>query len=100
MDFLTKEKVNEGEVQQYYIEESHPAIIPPETFDLVQIEFQKRKVLGKALPVYLQVRLYAENGGFTAVRYGTQQQVPKVIWQCNRKFKARKMLPPISPKNS
>ena len=44
VDFLTKKKkINEGEVQQYYIENSHPAIIPPETFDLVQIELQRRK---------------------------------------------------------
>ena len=39
VDFLTKKsKVNEGEVPQYYIEESHPAIIVPEEFELVQAE--------------------------------------------------------------
>ena len=39
VDFLTKKtKVNEGEVPQYYVEESHPAIIPPEEFELVQAE--------------------------------------------------------------
>lgn len=44
VDFLTKKKkINEGEVQQYYIENSHPAIIPPETYDLVQIELERRK---------------------------------------------------------
>ena len=37
VDFLTKKtKVNEGEVPQYYVEESHPAIISPEEFELVQ----------------------------------------------------------------
>ena len=31
-----KKKVNEGEVPQYYIEESHEAIISPEEFEEVQ----------------------------------------------------------------
>ncbi|MEN6326925.1 MAG: recombinase family protein, partial [Syntrophomonas sp.] len=36
VDFLTKkQKVNEGEVPQYYVENSHPAIISPEVFGLV-----------------------------------------------------------------
>ena len=44
VDFLTKKKkINEGEVPQYYVENSHPAIIEPETFDLVQLEMKKRK---------------------------------------------------------
>ena len=43
-DFLTKKmKVNEGEVPQYYVENSHPAIISPEMFEAVQAELAKRK---------------------------------------------------------
>ena len=46
VDFLTKKsKVNEGEVPQYYIEESHPAIIEPEEFELVQAELLRRQNL-------------------------------------------------------
>lgn len=38
VDFLTKKKkINEGEVQQYYIENSHPAIILPETAQYVDV---------------------------------------------------------------
>ena len=38
-DFLTKKmKINEGEVPQYYVEHSHPAIIEPEVFDMAQDE--------------------------------------------------------------
>lgn len=45
VDFLTKnKKVNEGEVPQYYVENSHPTIVSSEIFDLVQAEFEKRKV--------------------------------------------------------
>ena len=44
VDFLTKkQKVNEGEVPQYYVTNSHPAIIEPELFDLVQYELKTRK---------------------------------------------------------
>ena len=44
VDFLTKKKKkNEGEVPQYYVENSHEAIISPEVFDMVQYEFEKRK---------------------------------------------------------
>jgi site-specific DNA recombinase len=39
IDFLTKKmKVNKGEIPQYYVENSHPAIVSPEAFDLVQHE--------------------------------------------------------------
>ena len=47
-DFLTKKfKVNEGEVPQYYVEGSHPAIIEPEIFDAVQVELKRRKQQGR-----------------------------------------------------
>ena len=43
-DFLTKKmKVNEGEVPQYYVENSHPAIVSSEMYDLVQQELERRK---------------------------------------------------------
>ena len=44
VDFLQKKtKVNEGEVPQYYVENSHPAIIEPEEWDRVQIELARPK---------------------------------------------------------
>ena len=46
-DFLTKEKVkNTGQVQQYYVENSHPAIIDPDEWDAVQAEIERRKSSG------------------------------------------------------
>ena len=48
-DFLTKKmKVNEGEVPQYYVENSHPAIIEPEVFDMAQDELARRKQAGRS----------------------------------------------------
>lgn len=44
VDFLTKKRVkNTGDVPQYYVQESHSAIIEPETWEAVQLEMQRRK---------------------------------------------------------
>lgn len=40
-DVLSKERVASDEV--YYVENSHPAIIPKDTWDLVQLELERRK---------------------------------------------------------
>ncbi len=41
-----KTKWNRGELPQYYVENSHPAIIDRATFDAVQAELARRKELG------------------------------------------------------
>lgn len=49
VDFLTKkQKVNEGEIPQYYVEDNHPAIIDPLEFDMVQAEIARRQKLGRS----------------------------------------------------
>ena len=46
-DYLTKKfKKNEGEVPQYYVKNSHPAIVSPEVWELVQLEIEDRKIHG------------------------------------------------------
>jgi site-specific DNA recombinase len=92
VDFLTKKKkINEGEVPQYYVENSHPAIITPEIFDLVQHEIKKRK----------EAKGYKTSGGCFSGKivcsecssfYGSKvwhstSKYRRVIWQCNSKFK-------------
>lgn len=92
VDFLTKKKkVNEGEVPQYYVENSHPAIISAEVFDLVQHEVKKRK----------NAKGYKTGGGCFSGKivcgrcggfYGSKvwhstSKYRRTIWQCNSKFK-------------
>jgi len=92
VDFLTKKKkTNEGEIPQYYVENSHPAIITPEVFDLVQQEIKKRK----------NTKGYKTGGGCFSGKvvcgecgsfYGNKvwhstSKYRRVIWQCNSKFK-------------
>ena len=91
VDFLTKKsKVNEGEVPQYYIEESHPAIIVPEEFELVQAELLRRQNLrrqynGKSV---FAARLVCGDCGnfFGAKVWHSNSKYRQVIWQCNHKF--------------
>ena len=48
VDFLTKkQKINEGEVPQFYVENSHPAIIRPDEWNRVQDEMTRRKATGR-----------------------------------------------------
>ncbi len=92
VDFLTKKKkINEGEIPQYYVENSHPAIITSEVFDLVQHELNKRR----------EVKGYKTGGscfsgkivcGECGSFYGSKvwhstSKYRRVIWQCNSKFK-------------
>ena len=47
-DFLTKKVVkNTGQVPSYFVEQSHPAIIAPETFEMVQREMERRSREGR-----------------------------------------------------
>ena len=92
VDFLTKkQKVNEGEVPQYYVEDSHEAIIEPEEFELVQAEIARRKEIGK---VYSSSNIFSTKlvcpccGGFFGSKvWHSTSKYRRVIWQCNHKFK-------------
>jgi len=44
VDFLTKKvKINEGEAPRYYVQNSHPAIISPDEFEVVQMNSRGEK---------------------------------------------------------
>ena len=92
VDFLTKKmKVNEGEVPQYYIEESHEAIINPLEFEWVQAEIARRKKLGKAYSgksVFSTKLICADCSEFFGSKvWQSNTKYRKTIWQCNGKFK-------------
>lgn len=92
VDFLTKKKKkNEGEVPQYYVENSHPAIISSEVFDLVQQEMKKRKrVKGYKTSgsCFSGKIVCGECGSFYGSKvWHSNSKYRRVIWQCNAKFK-------------
>ena len=91
MDFLTKkQKVNEGEVPQYFVEHSHDAIIAPEEFDLVQAEIERRKGLGKEYSggsIFSAKLVCSCCGGFFGSKvWHSTSKYKRTIWQCNHKF--------------
>ena len=95
VDFLSKKmKLNEGEVPQYYVTESHPAIILPEEWELVQIEIMRRKQLSKRYSGtnVLASRIVCGNcGGFYGRKVWHSTDIYKhYIWRCNEKFNGNK----------
>lgn len=91
VDFLTKKrKTNEGEVPQYYVTNSHPAIVSEEIFDLVQSELEKRK--GKrytsSTSCFSSRIICGDCGGVYGSKvWHSTSKYRRVIWQCNGKFK-------------
>lgn len=94
VNFLTnKKKINTGEVPQYYVENSHPAIVEPQTFELVQEEFRRRKAAGKctsAINCFASRITCGDCGGFYGRKvWHSNTKYATTIWQCNNKFQKR-----------
>lgn len=91
VDFLTKkQKVNEGEVPQYYVEGSHPAIINSNEFDMVQAEIARRQSLGRSYSgtsIFASKLICGDCGGFYGKKvWHSTDAYRKEIWRCNNKF--------------
>lgn len=90
-DFLTKKMVkNEGQVPQYFVTESHPAIISQEVYDLVQSEIAKNRALGKARSGRFPFSdiIICGTCGHTYGRkvWSATTKYRRVVWQCNGKY--------------
>jgi hypothetical protein len=94
VDYLTKKmKVNMGEVPQYFVEGSHPAIIAPEVFEMVQLEMKRRQ----ATPGYtgknpFSAKLVCGDCGafFGPKLWHSNDAHRRTIYQCNAKYKSGK----------
>jgi len=90
-DFLTKRvKKNCGEIPQYYIKGSHPAIIDPATFDLVQEEIERRRPerhkLHRSSPFTAKI-VCGDCGGYYGRKvWHSNSKHRKVVWRCNQKY--------------
>lgn len=93
-DFRTKKgKNNHGEVIQYYVENSHKAIIDKEIFDSVQNEAKRRKSL---YPPKQLGKAFRDAGLFTGIikcslcgsiyrrRIANSTCRPKTVWICDK----------------
>ena len=95
IDFLTKKmKINEGEIPQYYVENSHPAIIEPETFDIVQHELKQRKCnrgyKASDSPFSGKIICGECGGVYGSKVWHSTTKYRRTIWQCNHKYKGKK----------
>ena len=91
VDFLSKKmKPNEGEVPQYYVADSHPAIIDPCEWDKVQAELEKRKLSrgrNRQTSPFSGKLICGDCGEiFGAKVWHSTDRYRRVIWQCNAKF--------------
>ena len=96
-DYLTKAmKVNEGEVPQYYVTGSHPAIIDPLEWDAVQLEMQRRANSNEFLTGDFLGRIICADCGssYGSKVWHSNDKYRKVIWQCNNKFNGEKCRTP------
>jgi len=94
VDFLQKKKkANEGEVPQYYVENSHLAIVTEEVFDLVQHELRRRQQKGRhtsAASIFSNRIVCGECGAYygSKVWHSTDAYRSR-IWRCNRKYETK-----------
>jgi hypothetical protein len=94
VDFLSKKmKVNEGEVPQYYVENSHQGIVSPEVFDLAQNEMNRRKAATghqNGNTCFSSKIICGECGGIYGSKvWHSTSKYRCTIWQCNNKFKSK-----------
>ena len=91
VDFLSKkQKVNEGEIPQYYVEGSHEAIVSAEVFDLVQYELQRRRELKRvysSMSIFSSRIICGECGGiYGAKTWHSTDSYRKEVYFCNHKY--------------
>ena len=93
VDFLTKKrKTNEGEIPQYYVTDDHEPIIDKKTFDLVQIEREKRNgVSYSGTDVFSNKIVCGECGSqFGKKVWHSNDKYRCVVYRCNKKYCGKK----------
>ena len=103
VDFLSKKRAdNNGQVPQYYVEDSHPAIIDKEMWEAVQLEMERRRNF--ALQYGINKLEYATTSNPFAGRVicdscgkifgrkvwnSNDEKLRRIIWRCNGKYPAK-----------
>ena len=90
-DYLTKKFVkNDGAVPQYFVEDSHPAIIEPEVFDRVQDIIASRgadRSFSGSTIFSTKVKCGECGGWYGSKVWHSTDRYRRVIWRCNAKYK-------------
>jgi DNA invertase Pin-like site-specific DNA recombinase len=81
---------NTGQIPQYYVENSHPAIIDKDMWELVQIEIKRRDNLGakySSSDIFASKLICSDCGGFYGKKkWHSNTKYERFVYQCNRKF--------------
>lgn len=103
VDFLSKKRAeNDGDVPQYYVENSHPAIIEKDIWEAVQLEFERRRMFSKEHGIKIYEQSNDKNPFASRVICGkcgsvygrkvwnsTDKDMRRIVWQCNSKYKTK-----------
>jgi len=94
IDYLSKRSIkNEGQVPQYFVTDSHPGIISPDMFDMVQAEIARNRERGKARSnaSCFSDRIFCGACGeaFGPKTWNANDKYRRVVWQCNSKYRER-----------
>ena len=98
-DFLTKKAVkNCGQVPSYFVEQSHPAIIDPAVYEMVQAEVARRKQEGgrySGVSIFSGKIKCGECGGYFGAKvWHSTDKYRRVIYRCNNKYDGKKCQTP------
>ena len=89
-DFLTKTSVpNRGQLPQYHVQGSHPAIIEPAVHELVQQEIIRRESgpVNNSLGVFSRRVVCGACGGYFGAKvWHSNDKYRRVVFQCNEKY--------------
>lgn len=105
VDFLTKKRVqNQGEIQKFYIEDDHEAIIEPWIWECVQLEVQRRKEYleehgiksyshrPETNPFASRIVCGCCNKVFARKGWRSSKGVDRKVWQCSERYKVKGIL--------
>ena len=98
-DFLTKKTVkNCGQVPSYFVEQSHPAIIDPAVFEMVQREMERRTRGGgrySGVSIFSgKIKCGACGGYFGSKVWHSTDKYRRMIYRCNNKYEGQKCQTP------
>lgn len=96
-DFLTKKLVkNQGELQQYYVKNHHPAIVSEDVFDQAQIRLNEmNNKRNKGVREFSSMIVCGDCGEFYGSKiWHSNDKYRKVVYRCNAKYKDRKCFTP------
>jgi len=90
-DFLEhRVEKNEGHLPQYYVENSHPAIIDKEEWEIVQAELTRRESLGAAYSgnsIFSSKLICGDCGAFYGrKKWHSTSKYARFVYRCNRKY--------------